>query len=62
MHILTIYIMNKMSNLNWIGICIMSLGLIAFLLVKKEKFDFVPAALCLIGVVLFLIGFYTRKP
>ncbi len=53
--------MDKINNLNWFGICTISLGLFAFLLIDEKKYELIPAILCFLGVVIFIIGFYIKK-
>jgi len=53
--------MDKMSNLNWIGICVLFIGIVSYTLMKQEKYNIVTAILCIVGVVIFILGFYIKK-
>lgn len=53
--------MEKLSNLNWIGICVLFLGIVAFMLGKQEKYTTLTVVLCIVGVILFILGFYIKK-
>lgn len=50
-----------MSALNWIGVSIITLGMILFSIDMGENYKYLIAILCLLGVIVFIAGFYFQK-
>ena len=50
-----------MTALNWIGVGLIILGIISFSVDKEESYKYLTAILCLLGVIVFVTGFYIKK-